>query len=530
MPFPAPRRRTSLLLALLGGVLCDAGFPGLGWWPLTFVGVGLLFIALGRDSARWNMLVGLVFGLAFFLPHILWANEAVGVVPWAALSFVEAAIVGLMGAAWAWARRGAVIWVGARWQVPVFALLFVAAEEVRQVAPFGGFPWGRLAFSQADSPLARFAWLGGAPVVSFLVVVVGVLVGLLILALRRIDVGTASGLFVLAALIVGSGWLLPLDTSAQAGRLSVGAVQGNVPNRGLDAFAQQREVLDNHVSGTHRLLDQVQPGELDLVLWPENGSDINPVTDAAARDAVLGAARALGAPVLVGTIEYPDTGGRLNISQLWDPQLGPVDSYAKQHPAPFAEYIPMREIARRFSDAVDRVRTDMIPGTEVGLIELTSPRLGRVVGIGDVICFEVAYDDLVRDAVVAGGEVLVIQTNNATFGETDESTQQLAMSRLRAIEHGRATVQISTVGVSGVISPSGVVTHETGLFTAEEIVASLPLRTELTPATRFGDLIAWTLRGLAPVTVLAGIAGAARIRRADRTEPVPSPRTRQGVR
>ena len=116
-------------------------------------------------------------------------------------------------------------------------------------------------------------------------------------------------------------------------------------------------------------------------------------------------------------------------------------------------------VRRVHPDALDRppvllVRStgsaaDMLAGTKVGLIPVDVPRLGRTVGVADVICFEVAYDDIVRDAVAAGGELLVVQTNNATFGHTDESTQQLAMSRIRAIELGRATVQISTVGVSG---------------------------------------------------------------------------------
>lgn len=519
MPFVPPRRRTSLLLALGGGLVLDAGFPGLAWWPLAFVGMALLFIALGRDRAWWNALVGLVFGLAFFLPHIIWAYEAVGVVPWVALSVAEAGFVAAFGAAWTWARRGAVTWRRARLQVPVFAVLWVGLEEARSVWPFGGFPWGRLAFSQADSPVASWAWLGGATLVSAVVAVIGAVLALGIIALRRIDIGAGSGYLVLATLLIGAGLLVPLDARAQSGTLAVGAVQGNVPNLGLDSFQQAREVLDNHVAGTYALLDRVEPGDLDVVLWPENGSDIDPRSDADAATLIGDAARALQAPILVGTDNYPETGGRLNTSLLWDPEEGAGASYAKRRPAPFAEYIPMRDVARRFSDAVDRVRTDMIGGTEVGVLDVPSVPLERDVPIGIGICFEVAYDVLIREAVQAGGEILVIPTNNATFGDTDESTQQLAMSRLRAIEHGRATVQISTVGVSAVISPTGLVREETGLFTAEQMVATLPLRTELTPATRYGSHISWALRGLAVVVTLAGMAGAANVRRADRLRP-----------
>jgi apolipoprotein N-acyltransferase len=518
---PEPTRWWVVVLGVIGGVVTDAGFPGRGWWGAAFVGMALLFAALRRDSARWNALVGLVWGLAFFLPHITWADYAVGRVPWVALSVLEAGFVALFGAAWAWARRGAGTWRSPGLQVPVFVVLWVAVEQLRSAAPFGGFPWGRLAFSQADSPLARLAWLGGAPLVSAAVAAVGALLAVAVLSARRLRVvrtmtATAAGVLVLLA-----GFVVPLPNQAQSGELRVGAVQGNVPTPGLDAFAQQREVLHNHAAGTEALLDQVEPGDLDLVVWPENGSDVDPQVDRDAAREIDRAAQAVGAPLLVGTIEYPETGGRYNTAVLWEPGEGVTAKYSKQHPAPFAEYIPIRELVRPFSSAVDLVRNDMIAGTEVGVVPLTSERLGRTVPIGDVICFEVAYDTLVRDAVRAGAEVLVVQTNNASFGYTDESTQQLAMSRLRAIELGRSTIQISTVGVSAVIAPNGVIRQETGLFTAEQLVDTVPLRTTLTPAAAMGIWPGWAVSVLAVVVVVAGMVGAVRQRRGERPPAAP---------
>lgn len=509
------RRRTTLLLAGAGGLVTEAGFPGLGWWPLSLVGMALLFLALARDSARWNALVGLVFGAALFLPHVTFVSAAVGPVPWIALAGAEAALVALFGAAWAWARRGEVIWRAVRFQVPAFALLWVGVEELRSVWPFGGFPWGRLGFAHADSPLGRWAWAGGVPLVSFLVAVLGALLALGIVATRRVDLGAAAGWFLASLAVVVSGLLLPLSSAPSGGRLSVGAVQGNVPDRGLDSFSQAREVLHNHVAGTEQLA-QSAGGRLDLVLWPENSTDIDPRADTEAATLVTRAAQAVQAPILVGTDHRPPTGGRLNSALLWDPVTGAGESYDKLHPAPFAEYVPMRDLARRFSDAVDRVRTDIVPGDHVGALKVEVPRLERTVTIGVGICFEVAYDGIVRDTVEQGAELIVIPTNNATFGRTDLSVQQLAMSRIRAMEHGRATVQVSTVGVSALIDPAGVVLERTEHWTAEQMTGALPLRSGLTPATRFGDAIAWALRGLAVVVVLAGMTGAARVRREDR--------------
>ena len=514
-----PNRLISLLLGIAGGVATWLAFPGAGWWPLAYVGIALLFLALRRDRAWWNALVGLCWGAAFFLPLIWWADEATGIVPWLALSIVEAGFVALFAAAWTWARRGEAVWRSAGLQVVVFALLWTGVEELRSHFPFGGFPWGRLAFSQADAPLAALMSLAGTPLVSAAVAAAGAMLARSVLGVRRVSVLSTFGWLGAAVVLLVVGLVVPLPTQAQGGELEVGAVQGNVPGEGIDAFGDvPRQVLDNHAAGTEALLSQVKPGDLDLVVWPENGTDIDPQVDQQAAQTIDDAARAVAAPMLVGTVQYPDTGGRYNTAVLWEPGQGVVASYTKQRPAAFGEYIPLRSLVRHFSSAVDKVSRDMLPGTKPGYVPLASPRLGRTVGIGDVICFEVAYDDLVRSAVTAGGEVLLVQTNNASFGFTAESTQQLAMSRLRAVEHGRATVQVSTVGVSAVIAPNGAVLQRTELFTPAQMVATLPLRESLTLADRLGPWPAWIIDALAVCVVVAGAAGAVRVRRSDRIE------------
>ncbi len=480
-------RRWSAVLAAVGGLLTTLSFPDADLWPGALVGVGLLYLALRRDSVWWNALIGFVWGLALHLPLLWWACTSVGLVPWIALSVAVAAFQAATGAVWTWWRR----WYpgrGDRWVGPVaFATLWVAAEQLLAVWPFGGFPWGRLAFSQTGSPLLPLAWLGGVPLVTGVVVVVGALAAEAALALRD-HARRAAAVAVAAAVVpVVAGFVVPLDTAPQSGTLHVGAVQGNVPGQGLEAFGRRWQVLENHVAGTEALLDQVAPGDLDLVLWPENGSDVDPQVDPAAADLVDAAASAVAAPMLVGTVQYPASGGRYNTTVVWQPGVGVVDQYSKQHPAPFAEYVPLRSLVRPFSSAVDLVSQDMLAGTEPGVVRVDAARLGRSVQVGVVICFEVAYDDLVTGAVTHGGEVLVVQTNNASFGRTAESTQQLAMTRFRAVEHGRAAVQVSTVGVSAVVAPDGTVVERTDLFTADQMVASLPLRTSTTPATRLGS-------------------------------------------
>jgi len=161
---------------------------------------------------------------------------------------------------------------------------------------------------------------------------------------------------------------------------------------------------------------------------------------------------------------------------------GPGERYVKQHPVPFGEYIPYRSLVRKITSKVDLVPRDFAQGTRTGLLDVGPVRLG------DVICFEVAYDGLVRDAVRAGGTMLVVQTNNATFGRSGETVQQLAMSRLRAVEHGRTVLVAATSGISAVIAPDGAVLDRSAVFTRDVLVADVPTRKGTTVATRVGLL------------------------------------------
>ena len=514
LPRPTPLL-LALPLAVVGGLGLDVAFPDRGVWPLAYVAVGLLFLALRGHRARAAFVIGSVWGVAFFVPHLSWAGFAAGDLPWFALATAEGLLVGVSCAAFAWAARIPVIARREALSAVTFAFALTAGEVLRSSWPFGGFPWGRIAFSQADSPLGRYAWLGGTVLVSFLVALVGALVAIAVLSLVRLHLGRAGGAVIVAFVLVAGGLFVPLTTQPEGGRLALGAVQGNVAEPGLRAFATRYQVLGFHADGTRALLDLVEPGELDLVVWPENASDVDPRKDQQARDVIDQAAHDVAAPLLVGSQQYVEN-GRYNQSLLWQPGVGIVDLYAKQRPAPFSEYIPMRSFFSRFSDMTDLVTTDMLPGKEIGTLPLESPRLGRTVVLGSVICFEVAYDDVVRDAVAGGAEVLLVQTNNSNFGYSAESTQQLAMSRMRAIESGRSTIQISTVGVSGVIDATGRVQQRTRLFEPAQLVASVPLRSTLTPATRAGAVPAWVAVAVASATTVAGMIVAVSARKGRR--------------
>ncbi|MCW3820010.1 apolipoprotein N-acyltransferase [Micromonospora sp. DR5-3] len=507
--------RVAAPLAVLAGLVLLAAFPPYGVWPLAPVGVALLAAAAHRRRLRAGAGLGFLTGLALFAPLLEWTNLHTGALPWILLSLLQAGYLALLGAAAAWvsplADRHRAAW-------PLLtAVLWVGQEALRDRTPFGGFPWGRLAFSQDTSPLLRLAALGGAPLVTCAVALAG---GLLVTAAWRDwrrPVGhwrPVAGLAAALAALLAAGTAVPVGVRGGGDTVTVAIVQGNVPRLGLDFNAQRQAVLNNHVDATLKLAEQVTAGTQrrpDLVVWPENSSDIDPLRNPEAADRISQAADVIGAPILVGAVLLgPDTGQVRNAGLLWRPGTGPDlgQLYVKRHPVPFAEYVPLRRIARMVSDQVDRIRADFVPGATPGVLD------AGAVTLGDVICFEVAYDGLVRDTVTGGGQLLVVQTNNATF-DAAEARQQLAMVRLRAVEHGRAALMASTVGVSGFVTPDGRVDGATGFNTAAVVVRQMQLGDGRTPATRAG---VWPEAGLAALAV-AALAGAAVLRRRREVTP-----------
>jgi len=292
--------------------------------------------------------------------------------------------------------------------------------------------------------------------------------------------------------------------------LQVLGVQGNVPEMTLEFNAQRRAVLDNHVATTLSAADLIDRGALpapDLVLWPENASDIDPLRNADAATVINEAVDAVGVPLIVGAVLREPEDHSTNASLLFLPGEGVVDRYVKQRPVPFAEYIPFRSFFRLFSDKVDLISRDFVAGDEPGVMAV--PVAGGEVVLGIAICFEVVVDDLMRDNVLRGAEVLFVPTNNATFGFTAESEQQLAASRVKAVELGRPVVHVSTVGVSGLVQPDGSVQEKTELFTRDIVSGAVPRRTDLTLAARLG----WWPERLAAAGLAGALVAAALVRR-----------------
>ncbi|MGB7449080.1 MAG: apolipoprotein N-acyltransferase [Ornithinimicrobium sp.] len=482
--------------AAAGGLALWLAFPSANLWFLAPVGMACIVLAITGTGGAVASLLGMVAGWAYFGPLLSWSGIYVGALPWFALATLSSLYVAAFSAVASYLQgRGP----DARVRPVAVALAWVVAEYARATTPFGGFPWGRLGFSQADSPaLGLVRWVG-VPGLGFVLVLSGALIALGVHTLvrrsatRRSARGVGSALVAIAVAVAVMAAPMLIERPMDGPTTEVMAIQGNVPEMTLDFNAQRRAVLDNHVTATRDAAAAVEAGDLrapELVVWPENSSDIDPVRNPDAARVIDSAIEAIDAPVVVGAVLTPPGGRLKNASLLYLPGKGIVQSYVKQRPVPFAEYIPYRTFFRRFSDKVDLVRTDFAPGREVGLLEVPiDESAGRGSGdlpLGVAICFEVVVDDLMARTVREGAEIMLVPTNNATFGFTDESVQQLAASRVKAVELGRSVVHISTVGVSGFVAPDGSVSQRTDLFTSAVLSESVTRRTEITPAVRLG--------------------------------------------
>jgi len=587
----------ALLAATAGGLALVGAFPPIGFWPLAAVGPALLVVALQAQRLRAAFGLGLLFGLAFFVPLISWLVN-VAWYAWIALAVAEAVIFGVL----AIGQRLLLRLPG--WPVAV-AAWWVAAEAMRARWPYA-FPWGRLAMSQAGSPAAHWAAIGGPPLLTFLVALTGAIaawavlrglrrpaaelpaaelpaagssgngspaagalgtralgtraLGTRALGTRALGTGsqgtgpqgarpngtqpnetqpdgtqpdgtqpdgtqpdgtrpqTAPGwrrpaisALVLAAVAVLAlaGPLLPVDQAGPGSSSAVvAAIQGNVPHaRSLPDLLRASTVTQNHATATKALAAQVAAGARpapDVVIWPENSTDLDPAEYPAIYATIASAVAAVNRPVLVGALLANPL---RNAGQLWLPGRGPVASYIKRQLVPFGEYIPFRGLLSHITSLTSLQPVNFTAGDRPVVF-----RLGKV-RLGDVICYEIGFDGLVRSEVAAGANLLALQSNDATFevdGQSGESTQQVAMARIQAITSNRGVVYASTTGESAIIAPDGAVLTHSGLWQRAELEARVPLHTSTSLADRLGGWPEAVLTALAIAALAWASAGAVR--------------------
>lgn len=502
-------------LTILAGVLTGISFAPVSFVPALFVGVPLLTVLvvsapdvdpptpagplrriLGRLRLR-RFGLGYLYGLAFLAVTVSWVGSIHPAVPIPLIAF-EALWFGLLGAAIRIVHRlpGWPLWIATCWSLIEFGY---------SRFPFGGFGWVRLGFAVVDTPLAGYYPFVGVAGVGFLTALAAQLIAWAAVggATRPRRIGSVA----LSVAIIGTGLVGTFYRPAPTDEtVTVAFVQGNVDGAGIEALSRARSVTNNHLSQTITLIADARTGAVpapDFIVWPENSTDIDPLKDPITRRTVEAAVDLAGVPILVGAVlEGPGETQRQTVGVWWDPEQGPMTAHYKRNLVPFGEYIPFRNVLLPLFPILQRVGRDSVPGTDTGILTVTLPD-GRPLRIADAICFELAYDDTMY-TMLAGADIAVVQSNNATYRGSGQPEQQFAITRVRAMESRRELLVATTNSLSGFVRPDGTVEHITTEGTAASGSFVMPLRTTVTPAIRYAT---WIDLGLALIGAGAVVAG-----------------------
>ena len=444
------------MVAALAGVLFAFSFEPVGLWFLAPISYALLLRICQKGEYLYRR--AFLFGFISSAITLWWAGKYVGLVPLALLALLHGLFylpLGLIGR-----YTSNVLW---------FIPALLAIEEVRSIFPFGGFSWMRIAFSQADAPYASVISIGGA-----------LLLSAWVLAISSMIVKFRKKLALPLLLMIVLPIFMNNSYSSQE-RISFIGIQGNTPSVGLTFNDRAEAVFNLHLTQTKK----VELNGANVIIWPENAIDVDPFASARVRSSIESLTSTLRVPLITGAITR-QSGQLENVSLMYGESGEVVSYYSKQYLTPFGEYMPLRSLARLISPYADDV-VDFKVGERV------ENHVVKGMDLAPVICYELLSDSLVQDAAKRS-DALVVQTNSATFANTSESSQQLDITRLRALENAREMASVSTIGISAHIGINGEVLSKT----PENISAQLSgdLRSN---ATR---TLANTLGGFAPGIIL----------------------------
>lgn len=470
-------------LATLAGI-CTAQAFSPNRWYLAIVGLAIFSWALDGQPRRLRVLSSCGFALGLYGMLMQWIT----IVGYAA----GAALLALCVVPW---LLFTLFKPHSSHVVTAFRLasIITLIEAVRSSVPWGGFPWGLLAFSQVDGPLMPASRLGGEVLTTFVVVVCGYTL------FAAISQRSLALPFVALGIVIVP--YVTLRTPVSDSQIQVSVIQGSVPREGLNVIEQADRVFANHIAKTRDLAKDVRSGSVpqpDLVIWPENAADGDPVNNKVMFDQVQDVVNEINAPVLIGAAVSDGPIGPYNAGLLWLPNEGPDQRYEKRHLVPFGEYIPHRNVLKKYAAQFGVPLNGFIPGQDDGIFTY------KKLKFADVICFEVADDIFITEGVEGGANFITVQSNNATYAFSQQPVQQLQITRFRAFEHSRSIAVATTTGFSALIDQDGAVLAQTREMQATSLTTSLAQSTARQPIDRWGSG-PWLL--LAGIVVVAGVRG-----------------------
>ena len=444
------------MVAAFAGVLFAFSFEPIGLWFLAPISYAIFLKICHKGVNLYRS--AFLFGFISSAITLWWAGKYVGLIPLALLALLHGLFylpLGFLGK-----YTTSIFW---------FIPALLAIEELRSFFPFSGFSWMRIAFSQADAPYASVISIGGALMLSAWVLTISSMI-----ATFRKTLAFPLLLIVVLPLLLN-------NTYSSQEKVSFIGIQGNTPSVGLTFNDRAEAVFNLHLTETRK----VAVDAADVIIWPENAIDVDPFANTRVRTSIESLTSTLKTPLITGAITR-QSGQLENVSLMYNESGEVVSYYSKQYLTPFGEYMPLRPLARLISPYVDDV-IDFRVGERV------DNHVVNGFNIAPVICYELLSDSLVHNAA-KNSDALVVQTNSATFANTSESTQQLNITRLRALENAREIASVSTIGISAHIGINGEILSRTEENIPSQLSGDLQSNSDQTLAN--------TLGGFAPTIVL----------------------------
>lgn len=438
----------------VSAILMWLAFPPVDLGIIVFVAPAPMLWAMRRVTtpreAGW---LGFMFGFVFW-GSMLWWIKILGLVAW----FPLAVVMALFTTGWALVMYFGRYWSMWRWWILAIGS-WALMEFLRARIPLGGFPWGA-----AGYPVGTLAWPRGAAqwigASGWGVIVIGVAAGVVLMFDQESDrrpLELALGVVVTFTFL---GAVFSPYAEGQPVRVAV--VQGNSPCPRIHCDNEKQRIYASHLN----LTGDIPDGGADLIVWGEDsfGGAVNPTFNGDVRRAMGAEAARVGGYLLAGGTRPGVPGSFDNYNVLFDPAGEVVGEYLKQHPVPFGEFVPLRRVLE-FIPQLDQVPNDMRRGDGPVVFPIV---IDGVAGrLGSVISFEGAFARHIRAEVKTGAQLVVVATNEGSYGDSPASDQLIGMVRMSAASLGVDIVHVAVTGRSTLIRADGFVGKTTELFTQD---------------------------------------------------------------
>ena len=470
--------------AIIAGLLYFLSFPPYDFWYLIFPALYLFYFSL--LLSKKSFLTGFIFGCVAY-GVILLGIQSIGLEAWIPLTFLMGLMYGVFSKLFSYLNTKS----GNNFYVLLAAL--AVFDLIRAYFPFGGFPWGfpstvlltgpidSLLFFEVPLTFRNFGPTGSSLLLQSLPLVIAL--GVFSKSKPKNYLKDYSIFLLIIFTIFISNYVVNdyQYTQLETSELNITIVQGNSPCPGAKnrCSNERQKIYDSHLVQTQSL-----EGNFDLVVWPESSTGFNndPGVHNRVQNDISTEALRLDSNFLIGGDRPVQKEYFENYGIFINREGEVVDQYLKQHPVPFGEYIPFRKYLD-WIPPLALVPRDMIRGDGQKIFMVNDTK------ISTVISFEGSFQRYIRNSVLDGAELVVILTNQASYGESGMSDQFILMSRANAISNERPIVHAAITGKSAFIDHNGKVISKTELFETTTLNEKLEVRQTNTPYSKYGNYL-----------------------------------------